>query len=179
MIKNGLENASIRDICSSVGCAKGHIYYYYENKDDLLCAAAEYGLKKMSDDIFAYFFDNVYNIDAFFADCIKSIDYAKKELRFIYQMASSPVYGETMRHSKHRLIYAYDEHAKRLAKMTGGDIKEIKPIIYLFASSIIDYAIWQNHDKTRLQLDFICDLLKKAIRQQDSVISTPPPRKKT
>ncbi len=161
--KNGLENASFGNICAHTGFSRGAITYHYASKTELLCAAAEYGLKKMSDDIFAYFFSNIYHIDHFFENCTKSIDHVTHELRFIYQMVASPIYGDTMRESKNRYIYAYNEYSKKLAEETGGDIDEIKPIVCIFAACIIDYVLWQDEAETKLQLDYICRQLKSAI----------------
>ncbi len=161
--KDGLENASFRNICNHTGLSRGAITYYFASKDALLCAAAEYGLKKMSDDIFTYFFGNIYHIDHFFANCLKSIDYVTKELRFIYQMVASPIYGDMMRSSKNRFIYAYNEYSERLAKETSGDINEIKPIICIFAACVIDYVLWQDEAAVQLQLDYICKQLKYVI----------------
>ncbi len=165
LIKNGLENASIRNICNHTGFAKGTITHHFYKKEDMLCAAAEYGLQKMSDDIFDYFFKNIHNIDHFFENCMKSINYVTNELRFIYQMVASPVYGERLRSSSSRFIYAYNEYAERLAKETGGDINEIKPIICIFAACVIDYVLWQDDDEVQMQLDYICKRLKEAIKK--------------
>lgn len=71
LIKNGLENASFRNICKHTGFAKGTITHHYASKEIMLCSAAEYGLKKMSDEIFDYFFKNIYNIDNFFCKLYK------------------------------------------------------------------------------------------------------------
>ncbi len=163
LVKNGLENASFGNICNYTGLSRGAITYHYSNKTELLCAAAEYGLKMMSDDIFAYFFENISDIDGFFDSCLDSIDYVKKELRFIYQMVASPVYGERLRSSSSRFIYAYNQYAERLAKETGGDIDEIKPIICIFAACVIDYVLWEDAVEVHLQLDYICKHLKKAL----------------
>ncbi len=166
LIKNGLENASIRNICNHTGLAKGTITHHFYKKEDLLCSAAEYGLQKMSDDIFAYFFDNIYNIESFFGKITENIGYVINELRFIYQMVASPVYGERLRKNSGRFIYAYNEYAQRLANETGGDVNVIKPIICIFAACVIDYVLWQDEDEVQMQLDFICMQLKQVIKQK-------------
>ncbi len=162
-VECGLENSNIRDLVKHIKITEGTVYYWYKNKDELICAAAEYGLAKMSDDIFNYFYENVTNVDKFFDECLNSIDYVKKELRFIYQMASSPNYGEIMRESTNRFVYAYDKYAHRLADLSGCDIEEIKPIIHIFAASVVDYAVWQNRNETTIQLNYIRKLLKRAL----------------
>ncbi len=165
LIKNGLENASIREICKHTGYSRGGIGYYYDKKDDIICAAAEYGLKCISDKIFHNFCKDASDIDRFFDTCIDYIDGVKKELRFIYQVASSPVYGERMHNSNSRFRHAYDDYAKKLAEISGGSFDEIKPIIYAFAASVVDYAIWQDRDETQVQLNYLCKMLKMGMNK--------------
>ncbi len=164
LIKNGLENASIRNVCKHTGFSKGAITYYYAKKDDMICAAAEYGLRRISDRIFKNFYNDASDIDHFFNSCIDYIDAVKSELRFIYQVASSPVYGEKMHNSNFRFRSAYDDYAKKLAEMSGGSFDKIKPIIFSFAACIVDYAIWQDRCETQIQLDYLCKMLKNGMQ---------------
>ncbi len=165
LIKNGLENASFGNICKHTGLSTGAITYHYAYKDDLICAAAEYGLKCISDRVFKNFYNDASDIDHFFDTCLNYIDEVKKELRFIYQVASSPVYGERMHNSNSRFRHAYDDYAKKLAEMSGGSFDDIKPIIYSFASTIVDYAIWQDREETQIQLRYFCKMLKLGMKK--------------
>ncbi len=165
LIKNGLENATIRDICEHIGYSRGAVTRYYEYKKDMICAAAEYGLRRISGKVFSNFYSDASDVDKFFYTCLIYIDEVKNELRFIYQVASSPVYGDIMHNSNSRFRNAYDDYARKLADMSGGSFEEIKPIIYSFAATIVDYAIWQDREETQVQLDYICKQLKKAMYQ--------------
>ncbi len=166
LIKNGLENASIREICKHIGYSRGAIAYYYDKKDDIICAATEYGLRCIADRIFNNFYKDASDIDGFFTDCLDYIDDVKKELRFIYQVASSPVYGDRMHNSNSRFRHNYDDYAKKLAEMSGGDFYEIKPVIYAFAASVVDYAIWQDRYETQIQFNYLCKMLKMGMNKK-------------
>ncbi len=167
LIKNGLENATIRDICDHIGYSRGALTRYFEYKKDIICAAAEYGLKRISDKVFTNFYNDASDVDDFFGNCLNYIDEIKDELRFIYQVASSPVYGDRMHNSNSRFRHAYDEYARKLAKMSGGNFDEIKPIIYSFAAGIVDYAIWQDREETQEQLNYLCKMLKIGMKQKE------------
>ncbi len=171
LIKNGLENASFGNICKHTDLSRGAITYHYAYKDDLLCAAAEYGLKCISDKVFKNFYKDSSDIEKFFNTCLEYIDDVKKELRFIYQVASSPVYGERMHNSNSRFRSTYNEYAKKLTELSGGDYDEIRPIIYAFASTIVDYAIWQDREETQIQLDYYCKKLKIAMTAKEEIAS--------
>ncbi len=162
-IKNGLENATIRDICEHIGYSRGAVTRYYEHKKDIICAAAEYGLKCISDKVFKYFYSDASDVNKFFDTCLLYIDEVKHELRFIYQVASSPVYGEIMHNSTFRFRHSYDEYARKLTDMSGGSFDDIQPIIYSFAATIVDYAVWQDREETQIQLNYLCRMLKKAM----------------
>ncbi len=166
LIKNGLENASIRNICKHTGFSKGAVTYYFNKKDDMICAAAEHGLKCISDRIFKYFYNDASDVDNFFSSCLDYIDDVKNELRFVYQVASSPAYGDIMHNSKYRFRTAYDEYAKKLANISGGSFDDIQPIIYSFAATIVDYAIWQDRKETQIQLNYLCKMLKMGMQKE-------------
>ncbi len=166
LIKNGLENATIRDICDHIGYSRGAVNRYYQHKKDLICAAAEYGLRRISDKVFTNFYNDASDVDNFFATCLNYIDEVKDELRFIYQVASSPVYGEMMHNSTFRFRHSYDDYARKLAEMSGGSFEDIQPIIYSFAATIVDYAIWQDREETQVQLNYLCKMLKKGMKQK-------------
>ncbi len=165
LIKNGLENATIRDICNHIGYSRGAATRYYVHKKDIICAAAEYGLRRISGKVFSNFYKDASDVDVFFADCLNYIDEVKGELRFIYQVASSPIYGEIMHNSTFRFRHNYDDYARKLADLSGGNFDDIQPIIYSFAATVVDYAIWQDREETQIQLNYICKQLKKAMHQ--------------
>ncbi len=97
LVKQGLENASIREICKGTGIVQGSLYYWFDDKTKIICEATEYGLKKVTDKIFEYVFSSIDDLPSFFESCLDHIDKYKNELRFIYQMVSSPKYGDKIR----------------------------------------------------------------------------------
>ncbi len=159
LVKHGLENIRIRALCKHLGLTQNSLYYWFENKDDLIDKAAIYGLQKVSDDIFKCIFENIDNINEFFEYSLSKIDEYKNELRSIYQMAASPVYGDGLRAASH-FTPIYDKYAKLLAKHIGCEWTKIQPIVYLFAASVLDYAIWEDKAEVKTQLDFISSYIK-------------------
>lgn len=49
--QKGFDNASIDEIAKTAGVAKGTIFYYFENKEDLFSALIEEGINILSDEI--------------------------------------------------------------------------------------------------------------------------------
>ena len=160
--KNGLENISMRDLCKGVGISIGSVYYWFENKEELIAETAEYGLRKVSDDIFIYAFENIRDIESGFEGCFDKINEHRVALRFIYQLASSPVYGDVIRKRGSDLESVYHEYAIRLSKTLDRSVDFMLPLVYLFVSAVLDYAVWEDYTKTKAQLDYISTLLKRS-----------------
>ena len=152
---HGLENITIRDLCRETGLAQGTLYYWFNDKMSLICEAAEHGLKRAANRIFEYAFSNMSNLRAFFDNCLSEIGRQRDELRFIYQMAASPVYGKRIRENGQGLEKMYDKYAKKLAEALRCDHRTLRPAVYLFVSAVLDYVIWDDAEKAQLQLEFI------------------------
>ena len=163
LVKHGLENTTVRELCKYTGIAKGSIYYWFSNKQDLICEAAEYGLRKVVEKIFSYVFSNKKNLRKFFDECLSEINKYKNELRFIYQMAASPVYGGNIRGKGQELNLIYDKYVEKLSVLLQCRTQELKPIVYLFISAVLDYVVWEDTKNTQLQLEFIYSVFTKNI----------------
>ena len=127
----------------------------------MICEATEYALKKIVDEIFSYVFSNINDLNKFFDECLSEIDKYKDDLRFVYQMAASPVYGTKIRDRGQEFDVIYDKYVKKLALQLQCNEHKLKPIVYLFISAVLDYVIWENTKNTQLQLMFIYSVLKK------------------
>lgn len=163
LVRSGLENISIRDLCRGTGIVQGSLYYWFSDKTSIICEATEYGLKKVTDEIFAYVFDNIDDLPTFFSECIGRISKYRNALRFIYQMAASPVYGTKIRSDGKYFKNMYDSYAVRLAEIMGCELEKLRPLVYLFISAICDYAIWADEQNTQTELDFIYSILPQTI----------------
>lgn len=163
LVNQGLENASIREICKGTGIVQGSLYYWFTDKASIVCEATEYGLKKVTDDIFRYVFSSIDDLPHFFENCLDEISNYQKELRFIYQMVASPKYGERIRNDGKYFKSIYDKYAVKLSQQLNFDIEKVKPIVYLLVSAILDYAVWDDRDNSQSELDFIYSILPKVL----------------
>lgn len=170
MVKCGIENTSIRELCRGTGIAQGSLYYWFSDKDAIICEATEYGLKKVTDEIFSYVFEKINNLPEFFESCLDKISLHRDELRFIYQMASSPVYGEKIRGNGKYFKHMYDRYAMILAEVLECEPEKLTPLVYLFISAICDFAIWNDRQNTQTKISYIQKLLYDIIDRKAPVI---------
>ena len=159
LVKLGLENVSIRELCKGTGIAQGTLYYWFKTKTDMVCEATEWGLKKVTDEIFDYVFASLDDLRGFFSNCLDEISKYKKELCFIYQLAASPVYGEKIRADGKELNFIYDKYIRRLSERLNCDEQTLRPLVYLFISAVLNYVIWDEREKVQTQLEFIYSAL--------------------
>lgn len=159
----GLEQVSIREICKGTGIVQGSLYYWFDDKMSVICEATEYGLRKVTDEIFGYVFSSIDNLPEFFDNCLDHIGKYKNELRFIYQMVASPQYGEKIRKDGKYFKSMYDKYAVKLAQRLNYDLDKVKPIVYLLISAILDYAVWNDRENAQVEIDFIHSILPKVL----------------
>lgn len=164
LVEHGLGNITIRELCKGTGIVQGSLYYWFGDKTSVICEATEYGLKKVTDNIFDYVFSNLNNLRFFFSDCLDEVSKYKKELRFIYQMVSSPIYGKNIRDKGKDLNLIYDKYTHRLSLMLNCSETLLRPLVYLFISAVLDFVIWGEKEKTQMQLEFIYSALPERIR---------------
>ena len=168
LVKNGLENVTIRELCKGTGLVQGTLYYWFGDKTNMICEATEYGLKKVTDEIFGYVFANMDDLRRFFFGCLSEVKRYQKELRFIYQMAASPVYGEKIREKGKDFNLIYDRYAHQLAIALECDERALRPLVYLFISAVLDYVIWDERQKSQMQLEFIYSVLINQVIKSDN-----------
>ena len=41
LVKNGLENITIRELCKGTGIAQGSLYYWFDDKTNIICESTE------------------------------------------------------------------------------------------------------------------------------------------
>lgn len=163
LVESGLENISIRELCRGTDLVQGSLYYWFNDKTAIICEASEYGLHKITDELFAYVFANIGDIRALFDGCLIEIGKYRKELRFIYQMAASPIYGKNFREHRSSFKEMYDQYSAELAELLQCALEELKPLIYLFISAVCDYAVWEDEEKARVELELIYSALPKIL----------------
>lgn len=169
LVQNGLENITVRELCKGTGLVQGTLYYWFGNKNSVLCESTEYGLKKVTDALFRYVYEGTADLRSLFDGFLEEIGKYKEELRFIYQMAASPVYGEELRKKGADLNVVYDRYAHRLAAVLRCNERALRPMVYLFISAVLDYVIWDEREKTQLQLECIYTVLTTHIvAEEDS-----------
>lgn len=171
LVEQGLENITIRELCKETRIVQGTLYYWFKDKTSIVCEAAQYGLKMVTDEIFEYVFASLSDLRSFFSNCLDEVSKYKKELRFVYQLAASPVYGEKIRATGKEFNLIYDKYTRRLSALLNCKEQTLKPLVYLFISAVLDYVIWDEKEKSQMQLELIYSVLPKIMGEDRGVWS--------
>ena len=72
-----------------------------------------------------------------------------------------------MRKKAEDLMPSYARYVKKLAKTFNCSAEQLTPLVFVFISIIMDYCIWEDEKNTRIQLDYLYNLLKEEIGEQN------------
>ena len=153
LLKTGLANASIGDLCREAKLAQSSLYYWFENKDDIWISAGKYGLSKVVDALFTFTLKHTDDVRRYFDTLLDEVEKYKYELRLALQITTSPVFGERMREKSKDFRLLYERYAEKIMGIFGCTHHQAEVFIYTIIASVIDYAIWDDGDKTQMLLE--------------------------
>lgn len=162
LIENGLENFSIRELCKYTGFSVGSVYYWVENKEELIISAAQYGLSKVSESIFDFVLESIDDLEGFFAECLERIEKSAVPLRLIFQIFTSPVYGPALTEHGNALNVVYSRYSHKISNIVNCTEKEMEALVHIFISVITDYVICNNLEATKISMNYLYELFKNA-----------------
>ena len=167
LVKHGLDNVSLRDLCKNTGFSMGSVYYWFDGKEGIFIEAAEYGLRLIADKIFATVYEALEDFEKYVTEVHDRISGEEMQaLRFIYQMTTSPIYGDRMRAAAEYLSGIYDGYAQKLAERLNCSFECVQPFVYIFIAEVLDYVVWGNLETSKRQMVAIVRMLKLACEEE-------------
>jgi len=157
LLETGLSHASIGNLCKKTKIAQSSLYYWFENKDDIWISASKHGLSNVVGALMEFTLNHTHNISKYFSTLIDEIEKYKYDLRLAVQITTSPVYGERMREKSKDFRLWYEKYAQKLIMIFGCTHLQAEVFIYSIISLVIDYAIWDDRDKTQMLLENLYD----------------------
>ena len=153
LLKTGLGNASVGELCKETKLAQSSLYYWFENKDDIWISAGKYGLSKVVDALLAFTLNHTSDIRKYFDTLLDEVEKYKYEIRLALQITTSPVFGARMREKSKDFRLWYESYALELVSIFGCTYLQAETFIYSIIAYIIDYAIWDDREKTQMLLE--------------------------
>lgn len=153
LLRTGLSNASIGELCKETKLAQSSLYYWFENKDDIWITAGKYGLSKVVDALFSFTINYTTDMRKFFDTLLDEVEKYKYELRLAVQITTSPIFGDRMREKSKDFNLLYEKYAEKIIEIFGCTHQQAEIFIYSIIATVIDYAIWDDSEKTKMLLD--------------------------
>ena len=153
LLKTGLTNASVGDLCREARLAQSSLYYWFENKDDIWISAGKYGISKVVDALLRFTLEHTGDIRRYFDNLLSEVEKYKYELRLALQITTSPIFGERMRDKSKDFRLWYEKYACKLIEIFGCTYEQAEVFIYSIIAFVIDYAIWDDGEKTQMLLE--------------------------
>lgn len=166
LLKTGLAGASVGDLCKEAKLAQSSLYYWFKNKDDIWVSAGKYGISKVVDALFAYTLEHTGDIRKYFDTLLDEVEKYKYDLRLALQITTSPVFGKRMREKSMDFRILYERYGKELMEIFGCTHKQAEIFIYSIIAFVIDYAIWDDRDKTQMLLDNLYNRIMNILKLQ-------------
>ena len=121
----------------------------------------------MVEPLFAFVLGSMPDMNKLFNSFLDELDKYKRELRLIFQLTTSPVYGEHMREQTIGFNQIYSDYINKISDANGFSPEDVAPIIYLLISIVSDYVVWEDAASSQMQLKFLCKLLMSDIKKHN------------
>lgn len=155
--KQGLENTSINDLASYCNTYKSSLYNFFESKDEIVLESAKMYMTKLNDMFFREFISPKQTIEKTLTLCFEVVAKERDGLRCIYQIISSPAYGDEARRELSAIYERYEDYSSKIAQIYEIDFQCFKPWFLLYIAIIHDYCLWEDEESTKEKLKFICE----------------------
>ena len=154
--KNGLENTSLQMLAEACGVTNGALLYYFGSKDNIIIEATAHCMAKVEDDFMARAPKDFTDIERF----LREMPYLTAKLhgakyRFMYQVYASPKYREHGKKFFKGVNIRYHQYAVLLSGKLRMPVGFIQGMIYIFVRACVHYALFEDEEYLKLQLDTI------------------------
>lgn len=167
LVKNGLENSSMRELCKAMGVSSGSVYYWFDGKDDIYISTVQYGIGRVVEKMFKIFIDHANSPNLFFDVFLDEVDKYKNEFRLAIQVTASPIYGKSIREKAVNFKPIYDKYITMLSDEINVEKEFMAPIIYMLISIITDYTVWEDREASEMQVESLHHMYKSLVSKKE------------
>ncbi len=156
----GLENTSMRDLAAACHFTPPSLYDYVKSKDDVVIDSANYYMKTLR----GKFTENYKHLKPTLREEAESIfailTKEKSNLRFIYQVLSSPKYGEKCKKLLNEAYMDYSKYSDMIAKYYNVPHEELEPVFLILISTVHDFCLCENEELVNKRLNYIYEKME-------------------
>lgn len=154
-VKQGLENTSLNELAAYCNVHKSTMYTYLASKDEIVIECAKMHMLELDNMFYKEFLNPRKTLKDMLQHGFAMIASEKSKLRFVYQVISSPLYGEQAQKELSSIYMKYIDYSEIFAKIYNVDKVKFRPYFLLFISTMHDYCMWGNEILAKEKLDYI------------------------
>ncbi len=164
-VTQGLENTSMRDISAALKINISTVYDYFKSKEDLVIESAKYYMQQLEEKFEEEYRQIAADLKTEVKRVFDLLIGEKQNLRFIYQVISSPMYGERGRRELAKIYTEYMKFSDILAVKYGIDPERFEEAFLLFVATVHDFCLWDNEEFVDKKLKCIYYLIDKELEK--------------
>ena len=162
-VENGIEHTSTRNFCTAASLNTNTLYYYFDNKEQILTECVNYGYKKLENAMFEAM-DNGTPCEIF-KKLIKVWVNFSPEMRFLCQAVSSPAYEKRRQKQFTELNSFYDRFGRKFAQRFDCPYDVIRPYIHEILTLMSYYSLWGSEELASIQCNSIFKEMLNAVEE--------------
>lgn len=141
-IENGLMETSTRSLSSALKLQNGGLYYYFENKDEVVVLCAEEAAMRLEHALILPAVKRLENPEVMVEKLKAEADNMAPTMKFLVSVCSSKRYREKVKPVLDRLSKRYGIYVDSIAKSLQCEKKEIEPYVYMAITAVVNYMIF-------------------------------------
>ena len=154
-VKQGLENTSISDLAKQCHTYKAALYNYFKSKDEIVIEGAKMYMTDLDEILQKVILNPKGSLEEALSSGFEILRKETNNLRYIYQVVSSPKYGRNSREALSEIYMKYLDYSKVFAEIYGVEHDKFRPYFLLFVSTMHDYCMWGNEILAKEKLNYI------------------------
>ena len=164
--KNGLENTGLKMLAEACDVTNGALLYYFGSKDNIIIESTAYCMAKVENDFMARAPKDFADIERFLREMpYITAKFHGEKYRFMYQVYASPQYREHGKKFFRGVNVRYHQYAVLLSDKLGMPVDFIQGMIYIFVRACVHYALFEDEEYLKLQLDAIRTSLRLFVKE--------------
>ena len=143
-------------LSEACGVTNAALIYYFGSKDNIVIESTAHCMAKVEDDFMAKAPTSFEDIERF----LREMPYLTANLhgakyRFMYQVYASPKYRQHGKEFFKGVNVRYHQYAVQLSSKLGMPVDFVQGMIYIFVRACVHYALFEDEEYLKLQLDAI------------------------
>lgn len=141
-VEKGLTGTTTKDLCTAAGLNNGGIFYYFDNKEEIVIACAEAAIDRIEKRAFGMALENLGDIEYMMSHLGTMAKELSPVMRFLVSVCVSQEYGSKIKPSLVKLASRYPYYTEQIAKILGCTTQEVEPYVHLSILAINNYMVF-------------------------------------